>query len=79
MNGLRAGYVSGKELTDTMDKKKEAENARFKSLDDSTTGRVAETVYRGKDGKKVCSMSGRNCSSRAGVGGRGGRGGRGGE
>ena len=53
VNGLRAGYVSGKELTDTMVKKKEAEDARFKNLDDSTTGRVAETVYRGKDGKKV--------------------------
>jgi len=50
-----------------MDKKKEAENARFKSLDDSTTGRVAETVYRGKDGKKVCVMSGRSRRSRVGV------------
>ena len=29
------------------------QDARFKKLDDSTTGRVAETVYRGKDGKKM--------------------------
>ena len=32
MNGLRAGYVSGKELTDTMTRKKQAEEERFKKL-----------------------------------------------
>ena len=52
VNGLRAGYVSGKELTQTMENKKEAEEKRFQKLDDSMTGRVAETVYRGKDGKR---------------------------
>ena len=47
---LRAGYISGKEHTDT---KKEIVDARFKKPDDFTTGRVAETLHRGKDGKKV--------------------------
>jgi hypothetical protein len=50
---LRAGYISGKEHTDTKVKKKEIVDARFKKLDDLTTGRIAETLHRGKDGEKV--------------------------
>jgi len=53
VNGLRAGFVSGTELSDTMRKKKEAEDARFKQLEDKDTGRVAATVYRDKKGQRV--------------------------
>ncbi|KAJ1469294.1 Pre-mRNA-splicing factor of RES complex-domain-containing protein [Baffinella frigidus] len=53
VNGLKAGFVSGRELNDTMDKKKQDENDRFKKLDNATTGKVAETVYRDKEGKRV--------------------------
>jgi len=53
VNGLKAGFVSGSELTDTMEAKKRAETERFNKLDDATTGRVAGTVYRDKSGKKV--------------------------
>eukprot|EP00960_Hanusia_phi_P055121 762879-Hanusia_phi.AAC.3 len=53
VDGLKAGYVSGKELTQTMLDKKREQDLRFKSLDDETTGRTAETVYRDKKGKKV--------------------------
>ncbi|EKX40422.1 hypothetical protein GUITHDRAFT_75628 [Guillardia theta CCMP2712] len=48
-----AGYVSGKELTQAMLDKKKEQDLRFKTLDDETTGRTAETVYRDKKGKKV--------------------------
>ena len=44
VNGLKAGFVSGQELRDTMEKKKEKESERFNKLDDAVTGKVAETV-----------------------------------
>jgi hypothetical protein len=50
---LRAGYIPGKEPADTKVKKKEIVDARFKKLHDLTSGRIAETLHRGKDGEKV--------------------------
>ena len=59
VNGLRAGYVSGKELTETMERKKRDEEDRFSRLDNTQTGKVAETVYRDKAGKRVEADSGK--------------------
>ena len=45
MDGLKAGYVSGKELTQAMLDKKKEQDLRFKTLDDETTGRVIWRSY----------------------------------
>ena len=52
-DGSLAGMVSGKEIMKEMDMKRKREKERFSKLDDSITGRRAETVYRTAEGRAV--------------------------
>jgi pre-mRNA-splicing factor CWC26 len=52
-SGMRAGLVSGKDLQREAKELREERAAAIAAAPDAETGRNAETVYRGKDGKRV--------------------------
>jgi pre-mRNA-splicing factor CWC26 len=52
-SGAGVGLQTGQQVSESIRRRKEAEEAQLKKMDASMTGRYAETVHRDKQGRKM--------------------------